>query len=252
MLEQLARPPIAEVVCGLRFPPVEGLTPLSLGSYWQERKADFPRSQILPGLSDESAITVGGVPKLRTWFLSEDDVFVLQLQEDRFYLNWRARGVQYPRFSDHGEQGLLTKLCSEFEQFSRFCQGEFGKVPVPTHLELSKIDHFFKGQHWTDFADLVTMIPSLHWLSGFATTPTPALGLRFGEATDAGGLTILLDSAFASGGAEPLNLIKLETRLVARTIKGMRSDFERANQQVNEVFAAIVPQLERAKRFTAE
>src|SRR5690349_21253827 len=91
-LEALKNPPIVEVGCGIIFDPIENLDPVSIGSYWHSRRADFPDRQVMHAVGDATRIVVGpGVGPLRTWLISPTGNLVLQIQSDRFYLNWRRR-----------------------------------------------------------------------------------------------------------------------------------------------------------------
>src|SRR6185436_6912977 len=160
--EKLLAPPVTEVICGLIFEPVPEIDPLVLGTYWEKKRQDFPRHQLHPPISDESSLVITGLPTIRTWLISEDDVFVVQIQNDRFYLNWRARGQEYPLFSDHGNRiGILSRLNSEFSSFARFCKERLGRDVAPNRIELGKVNHFVQGEHWRDFPDLAELLP---WL----------------------------------------------------------------------------------------
>lgn len=108
------------------------------------------------------------------WVLATYDAWVLQVQHDRFYLNWRQRGATYPRFSDTSGPGVLSRFLREFEGFTRFCAAELGSPVNVLGFELAKIDEFLDGKSWDGFADLSVMLP---WLKPFAsaTESTPPM-----------------------------------------------------------------------------
>lgn len=250
--ERLSAPPVTEVICGLIFEPIPEIDPLVLGSYWESRRKEFPNHQLQPPISDEASLVLAGLPPIRTWFLSAEDEFVLQIQHDRFYLNWRARGNEYPRFSDHSDRppGLLSRLMKEFETFSLFCRERIGRAPAPLRIELAKVDHLLQGDHWKDFNDLGVLLPWLRVFARFTTSPDPAVGFRFAEDRDGGKLTVALDTAVGRKPDEStFRLIKLETRVVRVVKEEIRSEFIKANDALNDVFFDMIPKEQRDARF---
>src|SRR5262249_23938281 len=149
----------SEVVCGITYDSVPGLDPLLLGVYWDQRKAEFPGRQLHPALLDENSIVIGALP-VRALLTSADDAFVLQLQHDRFFMNWRARGSSYPRFSErHGANGLLMRTETEFAKFRAFIRERCRVDILPNRVELSKIDVLERGRHWNSIDDLAKLLP---------------------------------------------------------------------------------------------
>lgn len=238
-LEKLSSPPIVEVICGVFFSPLPNFDPVVAGTYWQQRRADFPGHSIHPAAGAPPGLVIG-TPPLRTWLISSNDgPFVIQVQADRFYLNWRRRGDAYPRFST--EHGLLERTLREFAMFTDFCQAELGTRPTPTSIELGKIDHLVQGVHWSDKDDLSVLLPSLAPTLSVARATSPEVLLRFREAEDDHSLQVTL----ASARVESSNLIRLEATVVRRSDSELREAFEAANRQANEVFAALVPAEQR-------
>jgi len=253
-LERLQSPPINEVICGLIFPSISQLDPVFLGTYWEPQREEFPFRQLQPALTDQPSITLGGTPPLRVWLISKDDVFVIQVQHDRFYLNWRARGGAYPRFSDRPEgRGLLSLLLDKFAGFTEFCSRRVGDAPKPTQIELTKVDHLVQGRHWSDFQDLAKMIP---WFGDFASfsklQTNPSVAMRFAEPRENGTLAVSLESAaFVNPEGSISPILKMETRLVADLGgRDLRTAFSVANYELNKVFAKLIPETQRRMRFS--
>jgi uncharacterized protein (TIGR04255 family) len=160
-------PPITEVVCGVLFEHVEGLDPVLVGRFWQSQSARFPRKQLLPAIiplpAEGLVFDLGPVPPLRTWLISADDTRVMQLQADRFYLNWRSMGTTaYPSFNQSdGQVGLLTEVLEAFSGFATFLR-ECARVELrPTNVELTMIDVLKQGRHWASLSDLRQVLPLL-------------------------------------------------------------------------------------------
>lgn len=254
-LEQLKHPPIVEVVCGFVFEPLSGLDPLLVGTYWNQRRQDYPKGQLQPPVTDDqpSGLMIHeGVGDLRSWLISEDEAFLIQIQSNRFYLNWRKRGGDYPRFSDHhGEpKGVLSRALTEFEQFTVFCKTSIGQEPSVVRIDLTKIDHLLKGDHWKDSADLARMMPKLAPLMELSKTNDPIVAIRFHEDRARGKLLVAIDSVgFNIPSENPKRGIKLETRFANIQSMDPRSDFEWANAELNNVFDLLIPKEQRDLRF---
>lgn len=123
MVERLAdlpdyeRPPVDEVSVGLQYIPIVG-SESQTGRYWESIRDAYPNSQSVPRIELpveqlQSApmppmIMVSPSTAGRTWLISEDDSLLVQVQSDRFILNWRRRRVAYPRFEKIHEEFWRT------------------------------------------------------------------------------------------------------------------------------------------------
>ena len=177
-LERLPAPPIVEVVCGVRFERLP-LDPLLLGAYWEPKRTNFPRHELHPPIYDRGPVTPEYPFTPRVWLVSESGEFLLQIQADRFYVNWRKGEGDYPRFSDHPQsRGVLSRVIEEFEGFADFCKRAIGISPVLERVELTKIDAFRKGLHWKNLADLVQMLPILSGVRSLADSEDPIVNFQ--------------------------------------------------------------------------
>ncbi len=250
-LEHLSSPPIFEVICGHVFEPIQELTPVSLGKYWEKKRTQYPTHQLLPALADELTFVMGGIAPLRVWFVSKDDEFVLQFQSDRFYINWRARERQYPRFRDHdGKQGILSRASAEFAEFEAFCREAFGTVPKLRRIELAKVDQLVEGKHWRGIEDLGRLVPSLQAVAAISTFGDPSFTVRVHDTRPKGYLAVSLDtSQQPQADGRQVRVLKIETR-TAKELSG-RADiqdlFREANDELNDAFAKLIPERERQR-----
>jgi uncharacterized protein (TIGR04255 family) len=253
-LEKLSNPPIVEVVCGIIFNPLK-IDPLVLAPYRAAKAGAFPKHQLQPAIEEPTAgapppfVLRAGVPPLRTWLFSADDAFVLQIQHDRFYLNWRRiADREYPRFSDRGSSkpGLLSRVLEEFREFSEFCEAIGAGRPVPTRIELAKVDHLVEGRHWKGVQELAAMLPWLSPLLGMARSEAPGLNVQFMEPRESGVLAISFESAYL----EATRLAKLESRVTKATAPDrVRQSFIDADLELNEVFERLIPKPQRDAKF---
>lgn len=250
-LEKLKNPPVVEVVCGVYFESLQGIDPVLLGTYWQDRRSEYPGREIREAVSLPGVRFGTGHPPLRTWFVSGGNgSFVIQIQHDRFYLNWRLRDGTYPRFST--EDGLKVRVLKEFEVFSEFCRSEFGKAPKPVSIELGKIDHFVEQRHWEDKEDLGKMFPSLRDILSLTKTDAPNVLMRFRDDREGNSLQVAMSTAVVVENEQKTQALRLETTIVrpsGSTVDELEDAFSVANTEANSVFMALIPKIERDKRF---
>lgn len=230
--KQLTNPPITEVVCGFVFKP-QPLSLMDFGVYREECKDRFPKTEIHPAIHDgQTMFQVGAIPQ-RAWLISEDKTRILQIQSDRFFLNWRkVEGKEYPRFSaQEDRRGLAADAFEEFEKFSEWAFQRTGNAIETTRFELSKIDVLRRGLHYEDFHALGKILSLAGIFSEIQDSDEPQLDLRFSEALENGHMKIHI-----SVGSDS---VRLETRCIFRPVDGLR-DFEKANAKVNRVFFSLM------------
>lgn len=145
------RPPVYETVLGVQFEPLRGFSIPHYGLYWSEIRREYPKYQIHPPLSPalelfgpeakkdaQAGIELVDTPEVRTWFLTEDGRFLLQLQKDRFLQNWRK--TQDSDVYPHYDQ-LRPKFCAEWQRFCRFLKEVEIETPVVNQCEVTYVNH---------------------------------------------------------------------------------------------------------------
>lgn len=242
---KLDRPPINEVICGFIFEPAS-LDVLDFGIYWQERAADYPRKELHPALFDETVVNLGGLPA-RAWLISPDpEAVILQLQHDRFYMNWRARGTDYPRFTTRdGIPGLKTLALEEWAKFSAFVASRCGSTkPRLKRIELAKVDVLERGTHWSDHEDLGRLMRVAAVFQEIQLADLTHLQLRLTERDDANKATLVT-----------VNVTETQARIEARVILQATDDLDAlltfANDRLNAAFFGLLNPDERMNRFGA-
>lgn len=252
-LEQLRDPPIWEVVCGFFFDPIPELDPFVFGAFWKALRPEFPTRELRPAVSD-LGIVLAPVPPLRGMLYSTDQAYALQVQQDRFYVNWRRVRLdhEYPRFSDHaGAKGLGSIAQERFAQFQDFLRDEIGRQVLPRRVELAKIDLFGESKHWHGFDDLGVMLPLLRPFVAFAKGGSPSFAVRFDQPRVGGSLSVALGTAAAPTlFPSEVPAVRLEAR-VALDAEGptVGSRLAEANVELNNVFSGLIPADERKRRF---
>lgn len=157
---RLSKPPLTEVVCGVKFEPL----PLALEHIAELRQAlkeDYPKLSLQPAVMEpgdefEFVFGVAG-PALkgqRCLLEREGSPWIVQVQQDRFFFNWRGEGEHYPGFEGVG--GVLEGFLAVWRRFVEL----MGEVTV-TRAEVVKVNMLQEHVHWHGVEDLTTLLPFL-------------------------------------------------------------------------------------------
>jgi len=161
-LPSYKNPPVNEVVCGMRFRPIDRLRIPHIGLLWDKLRADYPILQHAPPISstkgDMLVDNATGLPIPRVWFINTPDDQLVQFQNDRFYFNWRKRKSDYPRYN-HVISNFETVLKAVKDLFNDFDLGG----PEPIEYELTYINHITKGIGWDTIGDLPEIFSDFIW-----------------------------------------------------------------------------------------
>jgi len=148
--------PVVEVVLGVQFSELP-ITSAHMGWYWRDRlvkqgwdqvnetKPLDPISERFGGEPEWVApgIRISDAPsKLRLQFVS--DTRMIQIQDSRFYYNWRRAGEDYPSFDR-----LLPEFEQRFEEFRAFTK-ESGVTDsvVCEYWDVTYVNHIPIGMLW--------------------------------------------------------------------------------------------------------
>jgi uncharacterized protein (TIGR04255 family) len=152
--ETFEKAPLVEVALSVQFQPLQLFTSAHAGEFWQLVRGEFSVSQEQPPLGPIGeffgqsrsapnfppfAIQMG-FSGVRNWFSTPDGTFLLQLQRDRFALNWRKTPTSpdYPRYP-----AIRKKFIELFKIFDQFTEGSgLGKCEINIH-EASYINQWF-------------------------------------------------------------------------------------------------------------
>ncbi|HYF50752.1 MAG TPA: TIGR04255 family protein [Planctomycetota bacterium] len=115
-------PPVSEVVCGVHFQVKQRLRTVDIGRFWSRIRQDFPKVEEQQPLFDlvGDRDQVFDIPPIRrVWMISDDAHWLIQLQENRFYLNWRklegSAAAPYPRYPT--VLNRFQQMWSDFKQW---------------------------------------------------------------------------------------------------------------------------------------
>lgn len=209
---------------GIVFSPRPDLLIAHIGDFWALIRDKYPRSQhaqLVLGEGDAPVQDGFGNWLPRVWFMSDDDCWLVQLQQDRLYVNWRAtdKALSYPRF---------PAVKSEFDRvwsvFAKRVDELTGTAPVPSRVEVA-YTNFIMGAIFQSTADLSRIFKDFQWSKdhNFLSAPV-ALGLNmtFPLPSNAGSLRVRM--ATAERKIDRAKGIHLELQTVATPNAGQSTD----------------------------
>jgi uncharacterized protein (TIGR04255 family) len=152
VIHDFERPPVVEVALSVQFQSLRRLRPFELRAFWESRKAQYPTYEEHPPLGrivldsvDEGRAQMALQlevsllpPPVRYWFLNAAQTHLLQVQHDRFGVNWRRKspGDEYPRFSR-----IRETFMTELEHFLAFLKSEDLGSLEPDACEVTYVNH---------------------------------------------------------------------------------------------------------------
>ena len=170
-LPDFRSPPVDEVALSLLFAPIPGFQIPHYGLYWNDIRADYPQSQVqppVPNLTEQAGTSIPrpirfdlslvNSPEVRCWFLDEHGEYLIQLQHDRFVVNWRkAKGEEiYPRYP-----AMRARLEKEWRRFRDFLTGQGLEAPKVNQCEVLYVNNIEYGKGWNGYGELDRVVATL-------------------------------------------------------------------------------------------
>ena len=157
--------PINELVIATYFnPPLLNFRSEHVGLLWGHYREEFPISHQQPAVGgiDILGPTSGEIlPMPRFWFVSEDDINLIQVQKNALMFNWRRRDDEYPHFN----KDLKPRFDYYYAQFADFMKDELGADLQIDLCELTYINTFHPCEYWNGPDDTANIIPSFRRVS---------------------------------------------------------------------------------------
>lgn len=157
-------PPLTEVSFGFKFEPLAAFRASHFGLFWSRLRPDFNEAVDKAVIASEGAVpAVPGsewFPLPRVWYVHKEKEQLLQLQIDRFYLNWRRTqpSTEYPRFTTL--EPLFHKYLTEFQNF---LSEEGLGAPNVQVAELTYVNQIEEGACWQGMHQIGRVFPDLTW-----------------------------------------------------------------------------------------
>lgn len=233
------RPPVAEVSVGIVFSPRPDLLIAYIGDFWSLIRDRYPRSehaQLVLGEGEAPVQDRFGNWLPRVWFLSEDNCMVVQVQQDRLYVNWRAteKETKYPRFP-----AVKNEFDRVWSLFVDRMAELTGAPPVPVRIELSYTNFISGGEAEWSTADLSKVLKDFRWADDHRYLSPPAgvaLNMTFPLRSGAGNLRVR--TATAERAKDRARGLRLELQVVATPNAGQSIDelIEEGHQTIIHAF----------------
>lgn len=243
-LPSYRKPPVNEVVCGMRFQSPDKLRIPHIGLLWNKFRSRYPNIQhaspIASVIGELVIDQTTGSPLPRVWFINDSEDQLVQFQVDRFYFNWRRRQNEYPRYS-HVIENFESTYDIIVNFFNEFNLGELN----PVEYELSYINHMPKGQEWNTVDDLPKIFPDFIWRQTKGRfLPNPgkvAWQTGFPIQAKNGLLTVSLKQAIRTEDKVPLFVLELTARGIGESTdkKDFRKWFDVAHEWIVRGFTDI-------------
>lgn len=170
-LPDFAQPPVDEVALSLQFAPIPGFSVPHFGLFWEKVRNEYPRFEIQPpipnvteqfGVSADLGRQIGlafvTAPDVRCWYLDQGGSRLIQVQHDRFVLNWRkVTGTEtYPRYP-----ALRKSLETQWERFCDFLKKENLERPKINQCEVLYVNNIEYEKGWNGYGELDKVIAAL-------------------------------------------------------------------------------------------
>jgi len=225
-------PPVREVVCGITFKSLDGLSAPYLGLWWQGMRDAYPKCVEQPPLAQvierydrsrqRDQVEVFNVPPLpRLWFLSSDETRVLQVQRDRLLHNWKKveANNEYPRYPRVLK--MFRDALTSFESF--LCAEKLGAIE-PLQYELTYVNHIKLERQWSSLGGIGALLPDFSWRDAavrfLPSLETVSLRMSFALPERGGRLHISAQNATQVSDQQEIVVLDL-------TVRGMPLDKSR-------------------------
>jgi hypothetical protein len=182
-LPRYGNPPLREVAIAIVFQPLFGMTQGHVGQYWSLIRDRYPRSLDQPPIDplvegDDAGrplfqFTIGPPPLRRSWFISDDDERLVQLQSDRFVHNWRGQGSDYPHLDD-----LWRSFAERYVAFANWVNSEEIGTVEPYQLEVTYLN-VISGESLSQILQGLNPPQADAFAEDISGPPLPRLELRY-------------------------------------------------------------------------
>jgi uncharacterized protein (TIGR04255 family) len=108
-------------------------------------------------------IRLSQADEVRCWYIDQTRTHLIQIQKDRFILNWRkiTGDEVYPRYDS-----FRPRFADEWKLFREFLAHHDINPPDVNQCEVTYVNHFEIGREWKSFADLPHVLTNWRHTSG--------------------------------------------------------------------------------------
>ena len=171
---------------------------------------EFPLCEHAPRLEfDPQSVDLLANYFPRMWFIKKEENMLIQLQDDKFFLNWRRIQEEeaYPRYN-----AIINAFKTNFGIFQKFLEEEKLGLVNPVKCELTYINHIPKTEGWESLGDISEVFRDFTWSSNERFLPPP-VGLggqaSFSLPKDKGRLNVTLQQGARKIDKHPILVLQL-------------------------------------------
>ncbi len=232
-----ANAPINEVAFGLVFKSIP-LRTVHYGMYGETLKADFPNS------SDQSPIMElgrdfnesfqGMFPLPRVWYEGRDGRQLIQLQPNRFHLNWRrlSPNDDYPKYDT-----LKPKFFEHWNRFSTWIASVSKELaPVIEKFELTYTNLIDESNGWKSAADYSRLFSFLSRGAPLTSLAGCAVNFVF-DLEGVGQIQVSIKQGVRNADKRPVVIFEIAAR--SSVVKDTSVWFDNAHDAIVEMFLQI-------------
>lgn len=256
-------PPVVETVLSIQFDELLDFKTIHHGMYHATIKEKYPfvsdQPRLEPIVESFPLSHMGGWQIRpsdnrpgRVWFRDDEDGSqLLQLQPDRFSLNWcKQEGVEYPRYRKN-----RSLLFDEFEGFCQFAnENDLGEV-LPNLCEVTYINHIVPKENESVVDCMETIFTGIKWESAdnWLSQPPEAVTLnRVFQIGEQKGRLYVESGISHSKQFGQFILLKITARVIHRKDESLHSNMDLAHEWVVKSFASLTETQVRNERWRQE
>jgi len=255
-LPSFKNPPVTEVVLGVQFDPLEGLTTPHIGEYRRRVVEHYPHLREMLPLQRSSetfeeprpkkepmfSVSAGGLPPLRRcWFVDANGNNMVQLDAEHYCYNWRNNtGTEvYPRYES--VRAEFQRVWSDFLEF--VSMEDIGEVKA-NHWEVTYVNHIDRGKAWEsldEFDRRLRIWPSSPPTRFLPPTEAVQITLVYPFPEEKGRLRISAQNAIRKVDEQECVLLKMiaKGRIDSPEVKDVLHYFDLGREWIVRAFADI-------------
>lgn len=161
-LPHFEAPPINEVAMGVTFAPIQGLRLSHFGLFWSSVRSEYGKTEeaVPLGSFEDLAMSMSGGPLPRIWLIHNDEQYLIQLQPNIFYFNWRRKGEDqsYPRYYT-----IKPLFYDNLKRYFEFLTQEQLPLPEVVNCNLTYVNIIPEGQNGDARKGLNGLFPDMNW-----------------------------------------------------------------------------------------
>jgi hypothetical protein len=180
-LPDYKKPPVIEVGLAVQFEPIDQLSTAQIGLLWQAFKDRYPRTEDHAPQQPTVERFGAGLPRAKfhiqlieavpphcTWMMDREGTTLIQVQRDRFAVNWRGEGEHYCRY-----ENVREAFFRELEVFADFLKRNDIQLPDAAQCEVTYINGILPCGVWGEYgeADRVVSVLTPREKGGFLPVP---------------------------------------------------------------------------------